>query len=309
MDKTYLLRETDKKYYYTDLLLVDNPSALKIIDHPIRLKIVQMLAKKPMYPAEIAKELKMHEQKVYYHIKQMTNTGILEVTERKEIRGTTAKKFSPKCLSFAVSFAENWKPFVEISKKENEKTANFLSDFIREGNLSANIVVGSPDPHGPFKARARDGHYAIDLGVFLGKYCELTKEFATKLDVDVDLKDSRNLIVVGGPVTNLICAEINNYLPAKFSDKEPWGIITKKSTYTEDSIGLIAKIRNPFNKDFSILVLAGIRFIGTKVAVMAITREIDLIITRYANLPEFYCVVHGYDLDGDGKIDSVELVE
>ena len=34
-------------------------------------KILTMLSKKEMYPLEIAKQLGMHEQKIYYHIRKL----------------------------------------------------------------------------------------------------------------------------------------------------------------------------------------------------------------------------------------------
>jgi len=186
---------------------------------------------------------------------------------------------------------------------------NFLKPFIQNNRLNASIVVGSPDPHGPHKARARDGHYAIDLGLFLGGLCSMDENFSTKLDVDIDLKESRNLILVGGPVTNHVVSKINDFLPAKFSDKKPWGIITKKATYTEESIGMISRLPNPYNPEYFVLVLSGIRFIGTKAAVFAFTRNTGQVIHRFTGQKEFHAIVQGFDLDGDGKIDSVEILE
>ena len=127
--------------------------------------------------------------------------------------------------------------------------------------------------------------------------------------MDVDLKQSKNLILVGGPVTNLIVAKVNDFLPVKFSDKKPWGIISKLKTYTEESTGMICRIPNPYNPEHFIMVIAGIRFIGTKSAVMAITRYTKQVIFRYTGQKEFYSIVQGFDLDGDGKIDSVEVME
>ena len=43
----------------------------KNLSSDLALKIVKLLVKKPMYPIEIAKELKVHEQKIYYHIKNL----------------------------------------------------------------------------------------------------------------------------------------------------------------------------------------------------------------------------------------------
>ncbi|MEM4397636.1 MAG: helix-turn-helix domain-containing protein [Candidatus Woesearchaeota archaeon] len=306
--KTYVLKEKDNKFYYSPAIFVDNPNSIKLINHPIRLKILKLLSKKPMYPAELAKELKMHEQKIYYHINQMIESDLLDVVEKEEIRGTTAKKFKPKTLNFAFTMSNDWFNIKNLYEEKDKDIINFLKPFIMEGSLNSYIVVGSPDPHGEHKARARDGHYAIDLALFLGSFCNVD-EFSTKLDVDIDLKQNKNLILVGGPVTNLVVSKINEYLPAKFSEQKPWGIISKLKTYTDESIGLISKIPNPLNPNYYILVLAGIRFIGTKAAVMAFTKYTKQVIYRYTGQKEFYCIVQGFDLDGDGKIDSIEVLE
>ena len=307
--KSYLVKEENGKMFYTNAIILDNPSSISLIDHPIRIKILEILNKEPMYPAELAKKLNLHEQKVYYHIKQLLNADVLEIVEKQEIRGTIAKKFSPKNMSFAVSLSKDWKKFNASFEKKEDYLTKFLEGFVKDKILNASFVVGSPDPHGPHKARARDGHYAIDLSLFFGNHAEVPNDFSAKLDVDVDMKTSGNLIIVGGPVTNLLCAKINDFLPAKFSDEKPWGIITKKDTYTDENIGLIAKIQNPYNPENKILVIAGIRFTGTKAAVMALTRHSKQILSRYSGQKEFYCIVQGFDMDGDGKIDSVELLE
>jgi len=303
------VKEKDNKLVYSDTLIVDNPASLRIVDHPIRMQILQLLAKEPMYPAELAKKMKLHEQKVYYHIKQMTNSGLLEIVEKKEVRGTMAKKMAPKVLNFSFTLSKEWKTINNLIKKKGDIISEFLNPFVENYNFNSNIVVGSPDPHGPYKARARDGHYAIDLALFLGNYSQLRKDFSTKLDVDINLKESKNLILVGGPVTNLLVSKINDFLPAKFSDKKPWGIISKLKTYTEESVGLIAKIPNPYNPEYKILLLAGIRFIGTKSAVIAFTRFSKQVIHRYTGQKEFYSIVQGFDLEGDGKIDNIEVLE
>ncbi len=307
--KSYVLKEDDGKLSYSETMIVDNPSALKMIDHPIRLDILKLLAKKPMYPAQIAKELKMHEQKVYYHIKQMTNSGLLAVVDRQEIRGTMAKMLSPKVLNFSFTLSKDWQDINNLIESKNKQIMDFLSPFVSKGVFNSNIVVGSPDPHGPHKARARDGHYAIDLALFLGNFSELEKDFSTSLDVDIELSKSRNIILVGGPVTNLHVSKLNEFLPAKFSDKKPWGIISRTKTYTEESVGMICRIPNPYNPDYFIMVIAGIRFIGTKAAVLAFTRNTKEVIHRYTGQKQFYSIVQGFDLDGDGKIDSIEVLE
>ena len=106
-------------------------------------------------------------------------------------------------------------------------------------------------------------------------------EFAVKLDVDVKVEkeEKNNLILVGGPGTNLLTQEINEYLPIKFimqSSEQGFllgGLSSKKTlqVYTSDSSGLIAKIVNPWDKTKRIVVLAGNKAVGTKACVLALT--------------------------------------
>lgn len=310
MPKYFIVKEQDGAFSYDNLLVLQNPEALGIVSHPIRVKMLRLLAEQPMYPAELAKKMRMHEQKVYYHVKQLLNASVLELMEKKAIRGTTAKKYAPKELSFAVSLSSNWKSMTKLASSEKDRKVDmFLNPFIESDRLNAKIVVGSPDPHGPFKARARDGHYAVDLALFVGRFCAMPKRFVVNLDVDVDLKTmTTNLILVGGPVTNLLTAKINDFLPAKFSDSKPWGIVSD-DTYTDDSVGLVARIPNPYNPKLSIICLAGIRYSGTKAAVIAFTRFTSQVLQNFTGQKSFFSIVQGFDLDGDGSIDSIEILE
>jgi DNA-binding transcriptional ArsR family regulator len=308
LGKSYIVKEIEGKLYFDHAVSLKKPENIRGIDHPIRMSILRLLARAPMYPAELARVLGMHEQKVYYHIKQLARADAITVVGKRDIRGTTAKSYAPKGMNFCFELDFKGRHIRELQKEADTALDLFLEPFVSRGRLNSKIVVGSPDPHGPFKARARDGHYAIDLALYLGGLCSVPKRFSTMLDVDTDLKGHGNLILVGGPVTNLAMARVNDHLPARFSDKKPWGI-RGKDTYTDDNIGLIAKIANPHFEKLSILVIAGIRYAGTKSAVLGLTRHSKLILSRYSGQTPFYAIVQGFDLDGDGRIDSVELLE
>lgn len=314
-----ILRRQKDKYVYNNIIPL-NPESAGIISNPVRIKIIELLAQKPMYPAELAEKLKMHEQKVYYHIKQLSNAGIISVIEKKEIKGTIAKKYKPNSLNFAITLSKEWQPFkIEKVKYDKNETNKLLSPFMKNDVLDAIIVVGSPEPHGQFKAYARDGHYAIDLGIFVGNYCELPKKFSVKLDVDIktEKEEKNNLIIIGGPGPNMLTYEINNYLPVKFDIKPAEegfycsGLLSTKTgrKISDDNVGVIELIRNPFEKSKYILLIAGYRFSGTKSAVIAFTRFHEQLTQKLRNLEEFYVIVKGFDLDGDGKIDSIEIIE
>jgi len=54
-------------------------------------KILKAIANEAKYPADIAKELKVHEQKVYYHIRNLEKAGIIKV-EKKETKQLPSPK-------------------------------------------------------------------------------------------------------------------------------------------------------------------------------------------------------------------------
>lgn len=230
--------------------------------------------------------------------------------------GALAKYYFPRESAFALELPFGEEALAELPfRKEPEKLKKFLYPFASGGKFSASIVVGSPDPHGTHQVRARDSHYGVDLALFFGQFAEMPEEFSTRLDIDIKAENRyrQNLILIGGVLTNVITSEINGYLPAKFDmETFPFRKIVSESTgksYTEDNCGIIAKIVNPHDREKSILVFAGIRAGGTKAAVLGLTRHYEAILKKYSDEDNWACVVQGLDMDGDGKIDSVKVLE
>ncbi|MFB6217321.1 MAG: hypothetical protein ABEJ72_10235, partial [Candidatus Aenigmatarchaeota archaeon] len=74
-------------------------------------------------------------------------------------------------------------------------------------------------------------------------------------------------------------------------------------------IGIVAKAVNPEDTEKRVMVLAGTRTIGTKSAVLALTRHNDEILKDYEEEDNWARIVRGRDMDGDGKIDEIEVLE
>lgn len=284
-------------------------------------QIVGLLSKQAMYPAEIAKKLNLHEQKVYYYIKQLKNAGLIEVVKTEELHGALAKYYAANFKSLAlVPSLDNLKSNKEFSFSARSKGLSpeleeFLAPFIGQGKFNAKIVLGSPDPHGQFKARARDNHLAVELAAFFGSLCSQLDFPLIYLDTMIaSLKEENsNLILVGGPITNRLTQEVNDLLPIKFV---PFGGHFKVKSeasgqeYTDDAIGVIQKIPHPNFKNKFILLVAGNRNAGTKAAITALAKHVhDIIKPNLFNKSFQAKVVEGADLDGDGQIDEVEIKE
>jgi DNA-binding transcriptional ArsR family regulator len=321
MDKRLLLLEEDKIQKVKEITLVRDPQKLKLILNRLSWKILLLLSEKEMYPMEIAKEMGIHEQKVYYHIRKLTQAGAITVTREEEKKGATAKYYKAASPAFGIELPQEYRTIRKISVLSmDERIQKFFKEFVREdGTFEGKIVVGSPTPHGPFKTSARDGHYASHLTFFLGQFAKMPREFAVKLDVDVkaEKEERNNLILVGGPGTNVLTQEINEYLPTRFNMQPSeqgfllGGLVSQKTrrVYTADTVGLVAKIRNPWDPDKRIIVLAGNKAVGTKACVLALTDFYDKTLRNEYGKETFAAVIQGFDLDSDGKVDSIDVLE
>jgi DNA-binding CsgD family transcriptional regulator len=319
MKKKLLLNTEGTQLMAKDIAVFEDPERLKAVLNKLSWKILQLLAKKEMYPMEIAKKLGIHEQKVYYHIRKLAKTGSIKVVREVEKKGAVAKYFKAVFPAMGIELPFGYHKIGRFPAANiNNLMQQFLSSFINDGVFDGKIVVGSPDPHGPFKARARDGHYAAYLTFFLGQFVDLPKDFPIKLDVDVkaEKEEDNNLVLVGGPGTNLITQEFNEFLPIRFNMIPSehgfllGGLVSKKSqkVYTADNMGVIAKISNPRNKNRSVIVLAGNKAVGTKACVLAVTNFGKKTLSNFSD-NNFAVIIQGFDLDGDGKVDSIEVLE
>lgn len=279
----------------------------KSVSSALAHKILNLLAKEAMYPIDIAKALKVHEQKVYYHIRNLEKAGIIKVVKKETKQGATANFYALIEPAFVIKFRD-FETTHKIAQIRNE--SEFLEPFIKDGQLDSLIIVGSPDPHGPDKARSRDGYYGMDLALFLGTFLNYVPKFNVKLDTEVRDEDlENNLILIGGPVVNKVVEKVNLKLPIRFENGNIKSEISNES-YPQDECGLIVKAKSPFNKDKYVLVVAGKRFSGTRAAIIAFLKDFKKITNGNLHNSSIKAnVVEGIDLDSDGIIDDIEFRE
>jgi DNA-binding transcriptional ArsR family regulator len=321
MEKKLLLQDEGHLQKVKEISMMRDAQKLKMILGKLSWKILTMLSEEEMYPLEIARQLGVHEQKVYYHIRKLAKAGAIKVEREEKKKGATAKYYKTVSPAFGIEFPKGYKTIQNISLQSmDEQIQRFFKEFVNgKGILEGKIVVGSPTPHGPFKTSARDGHYAAHLTLFLGQFAKMPADFAIKLDVDVkaEKEEKNHLILVGGPGTNLLTQEINDYLPVRFNMQSSdqgfllGGLSSEKTSrvYTADVVGVIAKIVNPWDTTKRIIVLAGNKAVGTKACVLALTNFWKKTLQEYRGEDTFTTVMQGFDLDGDGKVDSIEVME
>lgn len=277
------------------LYVMPAAEAKKMPHSTLALKILALLAKEELYPKEISKRLKENEQKIYYHVSRLEKNGLIELISREEHAGALAKIYRLKKPAFFMRFDD----FHEANRIP--RSNKWLAPFIVDGKLNARIIVGSPDPHGVERARARDAYYGIDLALFLGTFL-ISSHHAVALDTEIsNLK--QNLILIGGPVINRITNMINRKVPLRFDErKNIYSTLTRK-TYKDDDCGIIVKTKNPFDETKEVLLIAGKRYSGTRAAILAFLSRFNEIEKKSAH------VVEGIDNDGDGIVDDIKFLE
>ena len=77
--ETLTPRTTASTQEVKEISMLNDSQELKMILGSLSWKILTILSKKEMYPLEIARQLGMHEQKVYYHIRKLIKAGAIIV--------------------------------------------------------------------------------------------------------------------------------------------------------------------------------------------------------------------------------------
>lgn len=306
----YVEEEGEEQKVYESLLVKD-PKIFTILSTELAQKILGILSKQPSSAMDVARKLKQHEQKIYYHFRNLEKAGLIKMIKTEERVGAIAKIYAARYPVVSFKLFDGIK-VSGLKTRPNE--VKFFEPFIEDGGLNALIVVGSPDPHGKYGAQASDGVAAIDIALLLGHLTRTSPLPNYKLDTEMKEADfkNNNLILVGGPKANTAVDRVNKSMPIYFDYHREWNIVSQfsKQVYVEDDIGILAKMKNPFNDKKHILVIAGKRFKGTRAGILALLKKLSEVEkgNRFDS-SVIVKIVQGIDRDSDGKIDDVRFLE
>ena len=292
------------------VLLADRPERLGPLGSPESWRILTELARKPDYPGAVARRLRMHEQTVYYHIHRLEKEGLIRVVREERRHGAVSRIFAPAAEAFALELPTTSGTRAPARRVVPERARAFLERFVREGGV---LVIGSPYQHGPYLTVARDSPFAVHLALFLGSALAPGAEVTVRLDTETKAGglEKRNLLLVGGPVANIITLDLNPHLKVAFDWRQAWRMRSSLTgrEYTDEGVGLLARIPNPWNPKSEIVMFSGLHHAGTEASVLALTAHSDRVLGDFVPGREFYRVVQGLDRDGDGRTDFVEVLE
>jgi DNA-binding transcriptional ArsR family regulator len=295
------------------VLVADRPDGFRPASGKVGQRILALLASGPKYPAEMARSLNTHHQTVYYHIGRLEKAGLITRVKSQHIRGGEANLFALASDGYAVEFPVKGEPVPTLKSSGRSKAlGRFFKEFFREGEFDGWIVVGSPMQHGEAGTQARDGHYAVQLGFALGQFVTLPTRFPVKLDVDLRAEKllASNLVVVGGPRTNVVAEELNSHLKLRFSQAGFWSSIIddEGKTFGSELDCIVEKVQNPWDPAKTCILAAGLTGVGTKAAIIGVCNFAEVLFRRYTS-GDYAALLRGVDKDGDGKVDSVEVLK
>lgn len=91
-------------------MIIETAEQLHALSHPLRQRILNVLISRELNNKQIADELGESAPKVHFHVKELLNAGIIQLT-KEEVKGSIIeKKYTAAARSFRLS------PSLELSK-------------------------------------------------------------------------------------------------------------------------------------------------------------------------------------------------
>src|ERR671921_790911 len=124
MRKKTIISDGNGQTISKKIMMFDNITDIKILSNNIAWKIIELLSSKDMYPAQVAKELNLYDQTVYYYIRKLSKIGAIEQVGTRLIRGGTARLYSASSPSFGLELegkAEKLESsnYIKVEKRKN----------------------------------------------------------------------------------------------------------------------------------------------------------------------------------------------
>jgi DNA-binding transcriptional ArsR family regulator len=307
-----LIDSSEKGRIAYDSLVISDPTKLSAFNNKLSLKIIKVLAENPSCAIDVARKLKVHEQKVYYHLKHLEKAGIIYTISHERRHGMIANIYSVVSPVVAAKLFEGGTEVKEqYATIPSQVLVNFFSPFIENGSMNSKIIIGDTYPHGKYDIGGTEGAHISDLLLFMGKFLQELNYSNYKLDTETTKEELKgNLILVGNNRTNTIIDAINSDLPIYF-DPEKISVVSSrtKNVYMDDGIGVVLKTKNPLNPKSMILLLGSLRGRGIRTASICVLKHIENKFKNLNNTDEIAIVAQGLDKDGDRIIDEVKILE
>ena len=106
MQEKTIVYDANGKIFGKKMIVFDDVKDIRVLSNPLAWRIMELLSHRPMYPAEIAKNLQVYEQSVYYYVRKLLSNGAIEEVTTNLVKGGTARLYRSSCPSFGIEM--NW---------------------------------------------------------------------------------------------------------------------------------------------------------------------------------------------------------
>lgn len=125
---------------------IETAEQLKAIADPLRRRLLGIFASEPMTTKQAAGLLSEKPTKLYHHVDLLEKTGLIELIETRQNRGTVERYYRSVAKKFAVG-----KELVEVSSSTGDENSieNMLTAALEDSarklreSLDANLPVGT----------------------------------------------------------------------------------------------------------------------------------------------------------------------
>lgn len=111
-----------------DELVIEDLETLKVLSDPLRMQIIELMGNQPRTVKQIATQLEMTPNKLYYHIKLLDDHGLIRVVETRLVSGIVEKHYQTTAKEISVADG-----LLSISKPEGEQEIQALISSILDG--------------------------------------------------------------------------------------------------------------------------------------------------------------------------------
>src|SRR2546428_6938544 len=129
--RRWLVEETSQGASGREVELLDRPERVAALSSPLAWRILQELAKTPDYPNALAGRLKVHAQKVSYHVPTLESAGLLHVLRKEPKRGASARVLAPTAEAFAIGLKGRGNPVASPRPAHAGGVARFPAGLTR----------------------------------------------------------------------------------------------------------------------------------------------------------------------------------
>lgn len=109
-----------KKSSYGTIFVIQDRDTLKMIADPLRWQIMELLVLDQLTIKELGEKLGLSPSKLYYHVNQLEEHGLVKVAETRIVSGIIEKRF--QAVSSKLDINPELLSFSELSGRENINT-------------------------------------------------------------------------------------------------------------------------------------------------------------------------------------------